>query len=82
MFDGHGGGACAQVISKRLFHYITACLLPHETLTHCMSTLSKTQPLGFIQAYNDNVQFVDDVKSIYEESFLMFLKDLLKVGIQ
>lgn len=45
-----------------------------------MSNLSKTQPPGLIQAYNDKVQFVDDVKNIYEGSFLKFLEDLLKVG--
>lgn len=46
-----------------------------------MSNLSKTQPLGLIQAFNDKVQFVDDVKSIYDESFLKFLQDLLEVGV-
>lgn len=80
MFDGHGGGACAQVISKRLFQYITACLLPYDNLTQCMLTLSKKEPLGLIQAYNDKVQFVDDVKDIYQDSFSKFLKDLSEVG--
>lgn len=32
VFDGHGGPACAQVISKRLVDYIAAALLPIETL--------------------------------------------------
>lgn len=45
-----------------------------------MSNLSKKQPIGLLQAYNDKVQFVDDVKNIYEESFLKFLTDLVEVG--
>lgn len=79
MFDGHGGGACAQVIAKRLFHYIAACLLPPENLQQYFSSLHQDTPLELIVNYNDKFQFVDDVREIYHRSFLNFLEDLKKV---
>lgn len=79
IFDGHGGGACAQVVAKRLFHYITACLLPDEHLQKYLSSLKSSNPLELIKSYNDKVQFVDDVQDLYEKSFLKFIEDLSKV---
>ncbi|XP_017786016.1 PREDICTED: pyruvate dehydrogenase [acetyl-transferring]-phosphatase 2, mitochondrial [Nicrophorus vespilloides] len=76
VFDGHGGGACAQVIAKRLFHYITACLLPPDSLKQYSASLQTPSPLDLIKSYNDKVQFVDDVRDIYRNSFLQFLRDL------
>uniref|UniRef100_UPI0025ADBB9D pyruvate dehydrogenase [acetyl-transferring]-phosphatase 1, mitochondrial-like isoform X2 n=1 Tax=Doryrhamphus excisus TaxID=161450 RepID=UPI0025ADBB9D len=32
VFDGHGGPACAQAVSQRLFYYITVATLPLKTL--------------------------------------------------
>ncbi|XP_015813824.3 pyruvate dehydrogenase [acetyl-transferring]-phosphatase 1, mitochondrial [Nothobranchius furzeri] len=32
VFDGHAGSACAQVISQRLFYYITVAMLPLKML--------------------------------------------------
>ncbi|XP_068911856.1 pyruvate dehydrogenase [acetyl-transferring]-phosphatase 2, mitochondrial [Tenebrio molitor] len=80
VFDGHGGGACAQVIAKRLYHYITACLLPHDHLTEYVAALSSPNPPKLIESYNDKVQLVDDVRDLYKSSFVEFLKDLAKVG--
>lgn len=33
VFDGHSGPTCAQVISERLFNYISAEILPYNTLS-------------------------------------------------
>lgn len=90
VFDGHAGGACAQVIAKRLYRYITACLLPHDHLQEYIVSLNKqpndddgnnnqNQQLKLIETYNDKVQFVDDVRDIYENSFKEFLNDLSQV---
>ncbi|KAJ8964084.1 hypothetical protein NQ314_005138, partial [Rhamnusium bicolor] len=80
VFDGHGGGACAQVIAKRIYHYITACLLPYENLLHYLLSLTKSNAPELIRSYNDKVQFVDDVRDIYANSFLKFLRDLSEIG--
>lgn len=79
VFDGHGGGACAQVIAKRLYQYITACLLPQENLLQYVMTLSTPKQLELIESYNDKVQFVDDVRDIYNDSFKEFVKELSMV---
>ena len=80
VFDGHGGGACAQVLAKRLFHYITACLLPHDHLKEYVTSLSTPSPLQLVQSYNDKVQLIDDVRDIYKHNFFEFLKDLVEVS--
>lgn len=79
VFDGHGGGACAQVIAKRLFHYIAACLLPTDSLQQYLSSLKQNTQGELLTNYNDKFQFVDDVREIYHKSFLNFLEDLKKV---
>lgn len=58
IFDGHGGGACAQVISKRLFHYIAASLLPPDML-HQYVASDERQDL--IQTFNDKVRNTSNV---------------------
>lgn len=76
VFDGHGGTACAQVISKRLFKYIAACLLPPDTLSKHMDTLNLN---NLIETYNDKVDIVEDIKEIYHQSFKHFLNELVKL---
>lgn len=78
VFDGHGGAACAQVIAKRLFNYITACLIPQNRLLDLLSFMENST-LDLIRSFNDEVQFVDDVHDLYHSSFLNFIRDLSKV---
>nr|XP_023015402.1 pyruvate dehydrogenase [acetyl-transferring]-phosphatase 1, mitochondrial [Leptinotarsa decemlineata] len=80
VFDGHSGAASAQVIAKRLFHYITACLLPHDVLTNYVKSLSLPVRSELVRPHNDKVQFVDDVRDIYEASLTQFLKELSELG--
>ncbi|KAK4872684.1 hypothetical protein RN001_014713 [Aquatica leii] len=78
VFDGHGGTACAQVISKRLYQYIAASLLPHDQLLRLLASYDTTEPLPLVQSYNDKVQFVEDVRDIYAKSFKEFILDISK----
>ncbi|XP_028135667.1 pyruvate dehydrogenase [acetyl-transferring]-phosphatase 1, mitochondrial [Diabrotica virgifera virgifera] len=80
VFDGHGGSACAQVIAKRLYHYLAACLLPYDSLVKYIKSLLGSQPQELIQSYNDKVEFVDDIRQLYSDSFAKFLKDLSEKG--
>ncbi|XP_026500576.1 pyruvate dehydrogenase [acetyl-transferring]-phosphatase 1, mitochondrial [Vanessa tameamea] len=74
VFDGHGGPACAQVISKRLFKYIAAALLPLRLLQKYI----KQDPRELlIETFNDRAEIVQDLKSIYDNSFNKFLNKLL-----
>lgn len=44
VFDGHGGGACAEVVSQRLFHYICLALSPDP-----VKLLSETHPKAVVK---------------------------------
>ncbi|XP_020295685.1 pyruvate dehydrogenase [acetyl-transferring]-phosphatase 1, mitochondrial isoform X1 [Pseudomyrmex gracilis] len=78
VFDGHGGGACAQVVSKRLFHYISACLLPPKILQEYLTAVQSDKKLELVQTFNDKVEFVAEIKDLYQASFLNFIKDLVQ----
>lgn len=80
IFDGHGGNECSQVISKRLFYYIAACLLPTATLKDAIET--KKSPVEFknhlLETFNDNVEFVTELGKLYNKSYLSFIQELTK----
>ncbi|KAJ1523542.1 hypothetical protein ONE63_001390 [Megalurothrips usitatus] len=73
VFDGHGGAACAQVIAKRLFNYITVCLLPSDLLQEYYQGGTNKK---LLEPYNDKLQFYDDLKQIYDDSFKAFVTEL------
>lgn len=76
IFDGHGGSACAQVVAKRLFHYISACLLPPKILTEYMNSGDVEENLRLLEHYNDKLELVSGIKSLYKQSFVALLQDL------
>ncbi|XP_072751142.1 pyruvate dehydrogenase [acetyl-transferring]-phosphatase 1, mitochondrial isoform X1 [Anoplolepis gracilipes] len=82
VFDGHGGGACAQVVSKRLFRYISACLLPPKLLQQYLNSIESDKKLELLQTFNDKVEFVAEIKDLYQTSFLNFVKDLIHSNIK
>lgn len=51
VFDGHGGPACAQVISKRMLSYIAAALLPMDLLNNFLKKPEET----LLEIFNDRV---------------------------
>lgn len=51
VFDGHGGPACAQVISKRLFNYVAAALLPTDQLKKVIDQPQES----LLETFNDRV---------------------------
>lgn len=73
VYDGHGGPACAQVISKRLLNYVAATLLPLNDLKKYITDESRENLLDTI---NDRV-------SIYLQKNILriFLDFLLKLQI-
>ncbi|XP_064293080.1 pyruvate dehydrogenase [acetyl-transferring]-phosphatase 2, mitochondrial isoform X2 [Plodia interpunctella] len=73
VYDGHGGPACAQVISKRLLNYIAAALLPNDVLKKYVNEPSRE---CLIETYNDRVELIEDLKVVYEKSFDKHLKQL------
>ncbi|KAE8739874.1 hypothetical protein FOCC_FOCC014631 [Frankliniella occidentalis] len=74
IFDGHGGAACAQVIAKRLFNYITVSLLPSDLLQQCHQGGNSEK---LLEPYNDKMQFYDDLQQLYDKSFSAFVEELV-----
>lgn len=77
VYDGHGGPACAQVVSKRLLSYIAAALLPANTLKQHMEDGS---PQSLLDTFNDKADIVEDLKPKYLNSYKEYLEHLLKKG--
>ncbi|XP_075229114.1 pyruvate dehydrogenase [acetyl-transferring]-phosphatase 1-like protein, mitochondrial [Lycorma delicatula] len=76
VFDGHGGAACAQVVAKRLFNYITISLLPPDLLYKYLQSLDNNNAMPLLENYNDKYDFVDELKGLYSSSFKEFVKEL------
>ncbi|XP_055607446.1 pyruvate dehydrogenase [acetyl-transferring]-phosphatase 1, mitochondrial [Uranotaenia lowii] len=74
IFDGHAGPACSQVISKRLMRYVAASLVPPDDLKGHL--LNGAQSQSFINCHNDKLEFVSEIKDIYEKSFSLFANEL------
>ncbi|GAB0100908.1 pyruvate dehydrogenase [Sergentomyia squamirostris] len=74
VFDGHGGSACAQVSSKRILRYIAASLInPSELMRHLQEN---AKSFSFLQCHNDRLEFVPEIRDIYEESFNRYAQEL------
>lgn len=76
IFDGHAGGTCAQVVSKRLLRYLAASLIPQSILREQMSNGAKSS--SFLQCHNDKHDFVEELRDLYENSFKNFTNELLQ----
>ncbi|XP_020808838.1 pyruvate dehydrogenase [acetyl-transferring]-phosphatase 1, mitochondrial [Drosophila serrata] len=74
IFDGHAGASCGQVVSKRLLRYVSAATLPRQVLRAQMKEGCSSQ--SFLKCHNDNVDFVSEIKPIYEASFQKYIKQL------
>lgn len=78
VFDGHGGAACAQVVAKRLYNYITVSLLPPDLLAKYLNSIElNSTEMQLVQNINDKYDFVDELKGIYAESFRRFISKLI-----
>uniref|UniRef100_A0A1B6CKV2 PPM-type phosphatase domain-containing protein n=1 Tax=Clastoptera arizonana TaxID=38151 RepID=A0A1B6CKV2_9HEMI len=77
VFDGHGGAACAQVVAKRLYNYITVSLLPPDLLKKYLNSLEQNlNDMKLFENINDKYDFVEELKGMYDGSFKKFVKEL------
>ncbi|XP_047040751.1 pyruvate dehydrogenase [acetyl-transferring]-phosphatase 1, mitochondrial isoform X1 [Helicoverpa zea] len=77
VFDGHGGPQCAQVVSKRLFNYIAASLLPTDVLKSFQQSGLPVDKL--VTTFNDKMEMKEDLRDKYSNSFKQYLAELTKV---
>lgn len=78
VFDGHGGSACAQVISQRLLHYIAVSLLPEKFLKEYIASADTENAVKLLETFNNKVELVPEIRDLYKTSFKKFLGDLMK----
>ncbi len=81
VFDGHGGIACAQTVSERLFDYIAVSLLPHNKLeqySHAMKTDSPMELLGPHHNISDYTS--DGMSLLYRSSLQRFVVETLSTS--
>lgn len=74
VFDGHAGASCAQIIAKRLLRYIGASLVPPDLLKQHLDNGARSD--SFLQCHNDKVDFVAEIRDIYEQNFLQYAREL------
>lgn len=74
IFDGHGGPACSQVISKRLLRYVAAGAIDRGTLNEIITKDYNSQ--SFLRCHNDKADFVSEIKNIYENSFREYMQTI------
>lgn len=77
IFDGHAGNSCAQVISKRLLRYVAASLVETSILKQQIE-LGAAKSTSFLKCHNDNHDFVEELRELYESSFRKFSSELLE----
>lgn len=76
VFDGHAGPACAQVASKRILRYLAASLThPEELRNQLLHHNAKSY--SFLSCHNDKLEFVPEIRDIYENSFARFAHELV-----
>lgn len=76
VFDGHAGPACAQVASKRILRYLAASLTDPEELRNQMEN-HHAKSYSFLKCHNDKLDFVTEIRDIYESSFARFTQELI-----
>jgi pyruvate dehydrogenase phosphatase len=74
IFDGHAGPSCSQVISKRIMRYIAASLVPPDILKEQLQQGAESH--SFLKCINDKLEFVKEVRDIYEKSFAKYAWEL------
>lgn len=79
VFDGHGGAACAQVISKRLFKYISVGLLPNDLLKQYLLSLENDEFIQLMESYNDKFELIAELRTLYDQSFKNYVENLNRV---
>merc|ERR1719154_85320 len=86
IFDGHGGAACGQVVAKRLLHYIAAGLLGQQDLARHLQIVQNgekdNEEYELVNTFNDHFELVQDLRDLYQQSYIEYLQKLLDRGVE
>lgn len=81
VFDGHGGAACAQAVSERLFDYVAITILPYDALEEYSHYMRTNTPLPILDLYRFRNDYVsDDLVHLYQQSLQKYVVETLSVS--
>ncbi|XP_054748469.2 pyruvate dehydrogenase [acetyl-transferring]-phosphatase 1, mitochondrial-like [Lytechinus pictus] len=82
IFDGHGGTACAQAVSERLFNYIAAETLPFHTLPKILAQLQSGEANELVKWHrHPNDYKLQATVDLYKESLIKYVQANLSVDV-
>nr|XP_008507299.1 PREDICTED: [Pyruvate dehydrogenase [acetyl-transferring]]-phosphatase 2, mitochondrial [Equus przewalskii]XP_008507308.1 PREDICTED: [Pyruvate dehydrogenase [acetyl-transferring]]-phosphatase 2, mitochondrial [Equus przewalskii]XP_008507317.1 PREDICTED: [Pyruvate dehydrogenase [acetyl-transferring]]-phosphatase 2, mitochondrial [Equus przewalskii] len=84
IFDGHGGHACAQAVSERLFYYVAVSLMSQQTLEQMEGAMESMKPLlpilQWLKHPGDSIY--KDVTSMHLDHLRVYWQELLDVHME
>lgn len=84
IFDGHGGHACAQAVSERLFYYMAVSLMSHQTLEQMEEATENMKPLlpilQWLKHPGDSIY--KDVTSVHLDHLRVYWQELLDLHME
>lgn len=84
IFDGHGGHACAQAVSERLFYYVAVSLMSHQTLEQMEEAMENMKPLlpilQWLKHPGDSIY--KDVTSVHLDHLRVYWQELLDLHME
>lgn len=84
IFDGHGGHACAQAVSERLFSYMAVSLMSQQTLEQMEEAMENMKPLlpilQWLKHPGDSIY--KDVTSVHLDHLRVYWQELLDLHME
>ncbi|CAI9164693.1 unnamed protein product [Rangifer tarandus platyrhynchus] len=84
IFDGHGGHACAQAVSERLFYYMAVSLMSQQTLEQMEEAMESMKPLlpilQWLKHPGDSIY--KDVTSVHLDHLRVYWQELLNLHME
>ncbi|XP_068941922.1 pyruvate dehydrogenase [acetyl-transferring]-phosphatase 2, mitochondrial [Petaurus breviceps papuanus] len=84
VFDGHGGHACAQAVSERLFYYVAVSLMSHQTLEMMEDAMESMKPLLPILQWHKHPgdSLYKEVTSVHFDHLRVYWQELLDLHME
>ncbi|XP_037371731.1 pyruvate dehydrogenase [acetyl-transferring]-phosphatase 2, mitochondrial [Talpa occidentalis] len=84
VFDGHGGHACAQAVSERLFYYMAVSLMSQQTLEQMEGAMENMKPLLPILQWlkHPGYSIYKDVTSVHLDHLRVYWQELLDLHME
>ncbi|XP_064641503.1 pyruvate dehydrogenase [acetyl-transferring]-phosphatase 1, mitochondrial-like [Lineus longissimus] len=81
VFDGHGGCACSQAVSERLFNYIAVALLNQNELARYHERIRDGKELDLLSLYSTSNDYQNEsLSGLYRGSLHKFVTESLSLS--